>query len=279
LPQRYDSATRKIVEAMNEKEPLRGRCFDLPASRVANGGLCKFGARNSLPSFVLWGDSHADAMVPAVLKAAQQRGKAGLLAAHGHCAPLFGVTFPDRKCRPFNDAVMRVALGKNIHTVLLDAKWASPAGEPSLDKQRSGWNTDDESRIKGGQGETRAVFARSLARTVKMLRDAGKQVVIIGPVPEFRGSVPNDLARMRVWGGHWEIAPSRAAFLAREAYAYSVFGAVAKANGATVIRLDPVLCPDARCLTMEDGRPLYRDSTHLSVFGAEHLAPLFRHSL
>ena len=174
---------------------------------------------------------------------------------------------------------MKIALSKGIDTVLLDAKWASPAGEPSLDRQRTGWNTDDESQIEGGQGETRAVFARSLARTVKMLRGAGKRVVIIGPVPEFDSSVPNDLARMRVWGGQWEIAPARTAFLAREAYAYSVFESIAQSYHASVVRLDPVLCPDRRCLTMQDGRPLYRDSTHLSVTGAERLAPLFDRKL
>ena len=275
LPQRYDPATRKIVQAMDDREPLRGRCFNLSPSHVRSGGLCKFGAKSAPATFILWGDSHADAMVPAVMKAARAQGKAGYLGAHGHCAPLVGVTFPDKECRPFNDAIAEAAMRPEIKTVLLDAKWASPAGESGLGKERTGWNTDDESQIAPGQGETRAVFARALARTVKMLRDAGKKVIVIGPTPEFVKSVPNELAKMRVWGGQWQVAPTRVAYMAREAYAYSVFEDVAKRYGAKLVLLDRRLCPGVRCTTLEEGRPLFRDNSHLSAFGSQQLAPLF----
>ncbi len=275
IPQRYDAETRKIVSAIGEHEPLRAKCFNASPARVAAGKLCKFGAASAPPTFVLWGDSHADAMVPALLETARREGKAGFLAAHGHCAPLIGVNFPDRKCRPFNDAVAQFALRPSIQTVVLDAKWASPAGEPSLGRERTGWNTDDESEIAPGQGETRAVFARALDRTVKVLRAGGKRVIIVGPVPEYRRSVPGDLAKMHVWGGHWEIAPTRSDFLRREAYAYAVFTSAAEKYGAVIVRPELLLCAQPRCSPMKDGRPLYRDNTHLSIYGAEILAPLF----
>jgi peptidoglycan/LPS O-acetylase OafA/YrhL len=274
LPQRFDAATRTILAEADDREQPGPHCFDRSAAQVAKTGLCKIGAPNVQPSFVLWGDSHADAMLPAVAQAALRQGKAGLLAAHGHCVPLIGVNFPDRKCRPFNDAVARIALGKGIDTVLLDAIWAPASGETPLDLGRDG-QVADPAKLAAKRDRKRAAFASGLADTVKTLRAAGKTVIIIGPVPEFRHSVPTDLAKMRVWGGHWEIAPTRAMFLAREAYVFSVFDALAKSSQVKVVRPDSILCPDVRCVVMLNGRPLYRDTSHLSVVGARLLTPLF----
>jgi len=80
---------------------------------------------------------------------------------------------------------------------------------------------------------------------------------------------------MRVWGGKWEIAPTRAAYMAREAYSYSVFTDMAKRYGAILVPLDERLCPGIRCEMLEDGRPMFRDNSHLSAFGSQQLAPLF----
>jgi hypothetical protein len=270
LPQRYDPATRKILAEVDDQEPLRAHCFDRSAAKIAKVGLCRFGAAKATPTFLLWGDSHADAMAPALWKLAARRGKAGLLAAHGHCAPLLGVPLSDPACRPFNEAVARIALAKNIQTVFLDALWTAAAGEPAVDA-RPGDQT-----AASADPEKRDQFARGLMRTVTTLKAAGKTVVIIGPVTVFKRSVPEDLARIRIWHGNPNIAPTRAAFLAREAFVYAVLHRVAARYAVTVVWLDKTLCPCARCLTIVNGRPIYQDKSHLSVFGAERLAPLFR---
>jgi peptidoglycan/LPS O-acetylase OafA/YrhL len=273
LPQRFDSTTQKILaEALDE--PLRAHCFNLSPAKIAKGGLCKLGVSDAAPTFVLWGDSHADAMAPALDKAAREQNTSGLIAAHGHCAPFVGVNLPDPGCRPFNDAVMKAALAKNIRTVLLDARWAGYAGVPS---------EEDEQFAETGAGalhplnavQSRAMFVPAMKSVVAALVAAGKKVVIIGPVPEFRHSVPTDLAKMRVWHENWEIAPTRDQFQARETFVNAVFTDLAKETGAALVIPAQVLCPDARCATTANGIPLYRDANHLSVSGAEKLAPLF----
>jgi peptidoglycan/LPS O-acetylase OafA/YrhL len=266
LPQRYDPITRKILAEVDDQEPLRGHCFDRSAAKIAKVGLCKFGATTAKPTFVLWGDSHADAMTPALWKLAASHGEAGLLGAHGHCAPLLGVPLSDPACQPFNQAVAKIALGKKIRTVFLDALWTAAAGEPPVDA-KAGEQADIAKRDQ---------FARGLMATVATLKAAGKTVVIIGPVTVFKRSVPEDLARIRVWHGNPDIAPTRTAFLAREAFVYAVFHNVAARYGVTVVWLDNALCPGTRCLTLVNGRPIYQDKSHLSVFGAERLTPLFR---
>jgi hypothetical protein len=214
-------------------------------------------------------------MVPAVLRAARAQRKAGLVAAHGHCAPLVGATVSDPECRPFNDAVLKIALQKNIAVVLLDARWAGAAGLPSAEGEPLGQAFNAMAPLPQNLAQSEALFAASFAHTVKLLADAGKKVVIIGPLPEFRYSVPVDIAKMRVWHEQWTIAPTRREFLAREAFVDSVFRKLAAGRDVTLVWPDTILCPNADCATLQDGLPLYRDSNHLSVFGAERLAPLY----
>jgi peptidoglycan/LPS O-acetylase OafA/YrhL len=273
LPQRYDIQTQKIL-AEAQDEPLRAQCFNMPTAKIAKGGLCKLGNAEGNPTFLLWGDSHADAIAPALDRAGRAQTKTGLVAAHGHCAPFTGTDLPDPSCRPFNDAVMKIALSKNIDTVLLDARWAGYAGVPSA---------EDEQFAETGAGalhplnvaQSRAMFAASMKAVIAALTAAGKKVVIIGPVPEFAHSVPVDLAKMRVWHEQWEIAPTRSEFLARETFVNALFAGLAAQKGVTLVDLARVTCPDTRCATTQSGLPLYRDGNHLSVFGAEQLAPLF----
>lgn len=277
LPQRYSPAVRQILSAAQESEPLQKTCFGISPERAAAGGLCRIGATGVAPHFLLWGDSHADAMLPAVVAAAKRYGKAGLFAGHGRCAPLAGVTRPDtRECRPFNDAAMRIVLGKSIGTVILDARWAMDAGGPPMGIQdKDAVILADRFSKTESPSETRAVFARGLMRTVKALVAAHKTVVIAGPVPEFDVSVPQALARMKLAGKIRQIAPTRAEYLARNADVQEVFDRIAKIYPVVFVHPDAVLCPSGFCKAEARGRPLYRDQHHLTVFGAELLAPLF----
>ena len=279
FPQRYDPATRKILAEVDHREPLRGSCFDIPTSKIERKGLCKFGAQDAQASFVLWGDSHADMVVPGVLKAALADHKAGFLGARGHCAPLINVDVREAKCRPFNDAVLKIALGPGIRTVLLVARWAPVSGERPIASASADANDDDDTAMALDKQAARAKFFHALADTVKTLRAAGKNVVIIGDVPEFRESVPDALAKMRVWGGYHDIAPMRADLLSRDAFENSVFETLARTYGARIVWPDRIVCPATRCAILTNGTPLYRDDNHLSVFGAELLAPLFKGSL
>ncbi len=274
-PQRYDEGTQRILAEAN-KEPMRSHCFNPSVAKITQGGLCSFGAPNAAPTFLLWGDSHADAMLPAVLLAAREAGKAGLVAAHGHCAPLVGATVADPDCRPFNDAVLKIALQKNIAVVLLDARWAGAAGVPSVEGEPLGVTFSPVAQPPSYLAQREAMFADAFAHTVKLLEDARKKIVIIGPLPEFQNSVPTDIAKMRIWHEQWEIAPTRREFLAREAFVDSIFEKLAADSHVTLVWPDRVLCPDSYCAILQEGLPLYRDSNHLSVFGAERLAPLYR---
>jgi peptidoglycan/LPS O-acetylase OafA/YrhL len=273
LPQRYDIQTQKILAEAND-EPMRAHCFNRSGAKIAKEGLCKIGAPNAAPTFLLWGDSHADAIVPAISDAATADGKSGFVGAHGHCAPFADVSQADPTCAPFNKAVMKIVARPEIRTIFLDARWAVYAGVPSMEGLAPAESNADIPNV-ANTAQSRADFQSMLTHTVTMLTAMGKKVVIIGPVPEFRHSVPNDIAKMRVWHESLNIATTRKEYLAREKFVYSVLQQLAALPRVVVVWPDRSVCPAAQCATSAEGLPLYRDSNHLSVYGAHTLTPLF----
>ena len=265
-----------MLAAADDKEPRQFRVHEPVGEAVSSHRPCVIGSPTAAPSFLLWGDSHADAMMPAIDAAAAAQGKAGYFASNANCAPLLGVPRPDRPdCQPFNDGVLRLARDPNIGLVFLVSRWAiytdparyGPTDLP-LALTASRWKTQSAPEMS-------AVFARGLTRTVQALTAAGKQVVIVGSVPEVRWLVPQTLARSILSGRPHPSGPTAAAFHQRQQVAINLFAQLHRQYGVTVVDPGQVLCDAAVCHTTRGATPLYRDADHLTATGARQLAPLY----
>jgi hypothetical protein len=148
------------VRARFSGETLAILAEDVPAltcDRVSMAGadlepLCAIGSRAAkAPSFVVWGDSHAGALLPAVEEAALEYGLAGELSALNDCPPLLGLErarWSDRSCAHRNDAMVQHLRTTGIRTVILAARWASGlevSGEIA-GRAHLSWQYDQESR-------------------------------------------------------------------------------------------------------------------------------------
>jgi hypothetical protein len=251
-------------------------CFGLTAHDVRAGRLCRIGSTEAKSvSFLLWGDSHADALLPAFEKVAREHGRAGLFAGTNSCAPLLGVFRPDAlKCKPFNDAVAKLALHPEIRDVILDARWSKNAyGTARGEGDGRIYPYDAE-----GQGtdlaSTEAVFYRGLERTVRLLSAAGKHVVIVASVPEAGYPVPRVMAHMRMAGIKTEPTHSLQEYLAHQKFVLDTLARMQKKYGAKILYPHEILCASGACELALNDRPLYRDEHHLSVFGAMQLLPI-----
>ena len=276
LPERLQPEIRKILAEERNHEPRMDICFGLNAHDVRAGRLCRIGSTGtSTPSFVLWGDSHADALLPAVEKVAEEHNRAGIFAATNSCAPLLGVMRPDAlPCKPFNDAVAKVALQPEIRDVILDARWSKNAyGTAPGEGDGRIYPYDDK-----GKGtdlpSTEAVFYRGLERTVRALTGAGKHVTIIASVPEPGYSVPRVLAHLRMEKNWGTPTGDLKAFLAHQKFIFDTMAAMQKKYGVRVLYPHQLLCASGACELALNDRPLYRDEHHLSVFGAMQLMPI-----
>lgn len=276
-PQRLPMDIRQILAEERDHEPRMDVCFGLTAPDVRAGRLCRIGSTAALhPSFILWGDSHADALLPAVEEVALREGRAGLFAGTDSCAPLLGVTRPDApKCRAFNDEVIKIAARPDIVDVILDARWAKNADGTSYGDEPPGRILIYDAQGRGTTTPTtNAVFLRGLERTVRTLTQAGKKVILVGSVPEIGWPVPAVLARMKLADKSPQIDPALSTYLQRQHFVFYAFAQMNKAYGAKIVYPHRVLCVSGSCRVALGGIPLYRDQHHLSVFGARQLTPL-----
>jgi hypothetical protein len=276
MPERWQPEIRKILAEERNHEPRMDICFGLRAADVQSGRMCRFGSMSvKTPSILLWGDSHADAVLPAVQRVAELRGRSGLFAGSESCAPLVGVSRSDATaCKPFNDAVLKVALRQNIEEVILDARWTRYADEPYVGGQ-SAIITSDARGWSADRASTEAVFHRGLERTVRALTNAGKHVVVVAPVPEAATSVPRLMARLRLAGDKREPSRDLRTYMKCQKFVLDAIAKMKRRYGATVIYPHRILCATGNCEFAMNDRPLYRDEHHLSVYGALQLVPLF----
>lgn len=280
LPQRFSPEVRRILAEADDSESHRHGCFNLTQARVRDGRICTIGnAKVAVPTFVLWGDSHADAVLPAVEAAAAREGRKGLFVAHGRCPPFLHISLtdePTERCAQFNDAVLKVVRGRDIEVVFLAARWAyydqGRGAGPDADEERHLIDLDPPAAHDASQ---HATFARMLQRTVLALLGAGKKVVLVAPVPEPGFDVPEALANAAVRDVHVDLRPPLAAYRARNTFVLRDMADLQKQYRIAVIQPADVLCASGRCALMRDGRPLYVDHHHLSVFGALQLSGLF----
>jgi lysophospholipase L1-like esterase len=74
--------------------------------------------------------------------------------------------------------------------------------------------------------------------------------------------------------GHDDIAPGRAAFDERNRRTIELLEALATKHGAGILYPHERLCTDEVCRVISDGRPLYFDTDHLTITGAQMLRPM-----
>lgn len=103
-------------------------CLNEPLSTVLT--RCRIGVEGP-PTFVLWGDSHAAAILPAVDLAAKRAHKSGFLFAQNSCPPVMEF---DEVCTKRNRSLM-ASLSTTINTFILAAFWHSYENDPSFDEQ------------------------------------------------------------------------------------------------------------------------------------------------
>ena len=109
---------------------------------------------------------------------------------------------------------------------------------------------------------------------VERLRRSGREVVIVGPIPELETSAPEALARKQLYGETSSIGPAYGEFLAREAAVLPVLQTLSQQSGVTVVYPSQYLCDAQQCEVEKQGRSLYMDDNHLSDAGLIEIRPL-----
>ncbi len=257
----HDAKTRALVEK---------RCLNAGLGE----GLCVFGQKGP-PTALVWGDSHAAAMLPGFEDEFALHGVTGAAAVKVACPPLLGIVRldqgPSHGCDVFNAEVMaHLRATPTIATVYLAARWALAAeGHRALGEDGRG------AILARGtvQGENAQLFREGLFATVEALNELGVKTVLVEGVPEIGFSVPVAWMNERfsfLSGGGQTIELQK--YNRRNQSAQRVFASLEAQFDLARKAVAPHLCTPV-CQTEVAGHLLYRDDDHLSQHGARWLLP------
>ncbi len=222
------------------------------------------------PSFLLWGDSHAQAIGELIDRLAIERGVSGYIAMKKAATPVVGTWRPNkgRSAVAWNQSVVDFVREKKIKHVILASRWSI-----NIDGRPDGSTASlivDESTPEASPAASQEVFRRGLLRTIAGLTDAGCRVWIMGQVPQQPDDVPMLLARSAHFQWHGQVVGT--SLVQHRENQRNVARILAGMEGVRI--LEPArYCFDeqGRSLITGDGRSYYFDDNHLSAFGAERL--------
>ncbi len=135
------------------------------------------GEHQELPATQLvWGDSHAAALLPAIKAGADQKGRPVWLYSMSACPPILSDD-PRQRCRDFNEQTMEQVRRLGIKDVVLASNWSLYVyGREDGDKKVLLNEHDDTA-----QSEAR--MAAAIKARVAAIREAGAQVWLFKEVP------------------------------------------------------------------------------------------------
>lgn len=273
FPARLTEQQRVFLDYPRES-PQQRQCSYLSAETVNADGLCRLPGTTAgadSPAWLLWGDSHAAALLPLMDHLASRADISIWHGEHAACPPLLDVDWPYVPgCRAFNDAMLEAVRRHRIAHVVLASRWSVYL----LGKE----NGSMKDVLPAASAEHRQqLFSRHLARTVDKLNEAGATVWLLEQAPAQAVNVPRQLTLLRMLDRDLDAGRDYASHQARQAPLSAIFAAVAQQG--RLQRIDPAqrLCETGRrCRIVQDEAPLYVDDNHLSIAGVMLLEPLFQ---
>lgn len=283
LPGRLPPDAVRLAAFAEDQHPLLRACTGRFEQWRDPADPCIFGPGDGHPTAAIWGDSHAAALMPEIEAAADRSARRIAYLSRAGCLPVRNTERMDGRnggCAAYGNGAMDYLLSQpNIDTVLIVARYALAAEGYLLDyglSERGFGPTLFADTATGPWDEEHRAdeLMQRIDDTVTVLKGAGKQVVVIYPIPEIGHKVPETLARLSLQGRPVAgFGLPRAAYDARNQPLIAQLDAIAARTGALTIRPDAVLCDTVLCRAYGDGAALYYDDDHLSSVGAALLGP------
>ncbi|MGB8166122.1 MAG: acyltransferase family protein, partial [Chthoniobacteraceae bacterium] len=181
FPRRFSPLVRSLGEGRLDF-PFR---YDLSSRQVRNGDFPTLGSRNAYDpvGLLVWGDSHAMSLLPALDQIGRDRQQTILIATHSATPPIQGLRDPGHvgigaESDAWNEAVFTQIVRLRVPSVLLACRWTSYGLAPG--KKQSA--------------------AACISDAVSRLRAAGVAVWLLKEVPDQPVSVPKALAVAAIKG-------------------------------------------------------------------------------
>lgn len=245
---------------------------------------CRHGDSNT--PVVVYGDSHASALIPAVKAAAG----AVIQFSYSACPSVLGATSLEapkeksKECNQFNINTIKKINGEYSHIPVVIVNRSSM---PILgyNEANNGFGSPNkpiiffDKKYEKPNKRLNQQYANALVDTICSINSPSR-VYLVRPIPEMGIDVPNTMARAMMFGKTApQISISLEEYHQRHAVVWAAQDKAARQCGVKILDPLPYLCHDGRCWGSKEGQPLYRDDDHLSKFGNKLLVPMFKQGL
>jgi len=245
---------------------------------------CQYGGANV--EAVVIGDSHASALVTAVVNALPASGGGVLLRSAPGCAIILGAEPTGKMSK--EELAECINLLREMETQVDELH----PGKPLIIINRIALSVEGESDTTYSTGSRRPwiKFSEQLPVATPSFREQYRHAYIatacqlaknhplylMRPLPEFRAPVPQIMGRAMMMGREPVAKITLEEYFKRQAFIWSVQDDAAEACGAKILNPLPYMCDAADCYGSLDGNALYVDTDHVGRHGIELLTPLFK---
>ena len=242
--------------------------------QLQNSDFCTIG--NGAVEFAIIGDSHAGALFDAADGYLSEINKSAIAVSGGYCAPLLNGFSANPACDDTIQIAFDYAIESNeITTIIIAAEWANYTTGYRGNNTPSMWKDNQGTAVSPEENVT--LFQRSFIRTFDALKNSGKQIIIVEPVPEFNSSPYDMMGRAILYDSKIKLAEaakglkplSVAEYLKRNDDVLSIFRTYTDEN----IRYENTskhFCDELNCYQFnKNGTPLYSDFNHVNYYGAQ----------
>ncbi len=278
MPERVPGEFLALIDKESKYYALRNACHFITPERAIRKDLCIRGAEGVDPSFILVGDSHADALSPAIFTAAEELNLSGYQYTNSGFRPLLGVEKqgdPDWGAQA-RALVIFLEAHPSVETVYLTGFWEYQATGYSF---RGGGHTFRDEHYDGTRTRYNATAMKNgLSRLAQTFPD--RRFIILDDVPSGHEMDPERHVRNAMFSSdkHYLDAGIHRDDAERQRAKYEPI-LVDLAHRHDNLEYRPVLaahCIEDHCPLFDNGKALYRDGDHLSEDGALRLTPIIR---
>ena len=263
LPERYSSEIvaidfTRVDEKKNHLVPM------MSPKRATNGQFPFFiGDEASQKKVFVWGDSHSRVVLPALSKAFERQDVSIQVAWYPSTPPLLEYVPTARfalydQAPAYNGAIIDYLEHHEFDHVVLVGKWSEHLPDTAV-------NPEEEA------------IAASLIRTVERIIASGAKPWIFLQVPQQMTNVPKALIAQRLFGADLSSYLVGEAQQQRQNARLLHYRDSFERAGAVIVDSAPMLIDgDGHFLMGQADQAFYFDNNHLSVAGAEFIAPVFQ---
>ncbi|MDB5244137.1 MAG: acyltransferase [Parcubacteria group bacterium] len=268
---------KNILLASAENVPWGGVC----SRQFVDEALCSIGDIGSIArgaDFVVWGDSHAEALVPLFNTLGRAYGVRGTVFDGAFCIPVNGVhQLPAAtSCEEETTSALAYIQKYDIHTVFLISRWSYYVMGGSSGDSKA-FITDSEQASVSSK-EAVLVLEKNLTAMVREWSREGREVVLVKQVPEqFDFNIRDAFYRAVHLGERLELQSIKASrHQMYQTFPNAVIDSLGALPGVRIIDPAAILCEKGGVCALENkGKLIYRDEDHISTAGAMSLEALF----